>query len=157
MNINFSWRMMVIGVLLVALVIAGRIASHYRDKYHQVDKDRVKAEQLASERQSTIVDMAHRQQLSADLDEKYTKELNDAKSEIDTLRADVAAGRRRLQLHARCVSTANPKTATTGVDNAATARLDDAAERDYFTLTERLTTMENQLRGAQQWIVEQCR
>ena len=38
MNINFSWRMMAIGVLLVALVVAGRIASHYRDKYHQVDK-----------------------------------------------------------------------------------------------------------------------
>ena len=38
MNINFSWRMMVIGVLLVALVAAGKIASHYRDKYHQVDK-----------------------------------------------------------------------------------------------------------------------
>ena len=38
MNINFSWRMMVIGVLLVALLVAGKIASHYRDKYHQVDK-----------------------------------------------------------------------------------------------------------------------
>ena len=38
MNINFSWRMMAIGVLLVALVVAGRIADHYRNKYHQVDK-----------------------------------------------------------------------------------------------------------------------
>ena len=38
MNINFSWRMMAIGVLLVALLVAGKIASHYRDKYHQVDK-----------------------------------------------------------------------------------------------------------------------
>ncbi|WP_336195294.1 DUF2514 family protein [Hafnia paralvei] len=38
MNINFSWRMMVIGMLLVALVVAGRIANHYRDKYHKVDK-----------------------------------------------------------------------------------------------------------------------
>ena len=38
MNINFSWRMMAIGVLLVALVVAGKMVSHYRDKYHQVDK-----------------------------------------------------------------------------------------------------------------------
>lgn len=148
---------MAIGVLLVALVVAGRTANHYRDKYQQSEKDRAAAEQLADARQSTINDMAHRQQLSAALDEKYTKELNDAKSEIDILRADIAAGRRRLQLHARCMSTADPKTAATSVDNAATARLEDSAERDYFTLTERLTTMEKQLRGGQQWIVEQCR
>ncbi len=38
MNINFSWRMMAIGVLLVALVVAGRIASHYRDKYQEQTK-----------------------------------------------------------------------------------------------------------------------
>ncbi|WP_064574049.1 lysis protein [Hafnia paralvei] len=146
---------MAIGVLLVALVVVGRIANHYRDKYQQADKDLATAEQLANERQSTINEIAHRQQLSAALDTKYTKELNDAKSKIDDLRADVAAGRRRLQLHARCVS--NPKAATTSVDNDATARLADTAERDYFTLTERLTRMEKQLRGAQEWIVEQCR
>ncbi|AMH18678.1 hypothetical protein AL518_12045 [Hafnia paralvei] len=35
MNINFSWRMMAIGLLLVALVVAGRIANHYRDKYQE--------------------------------------------------------------------------------------------------------------------------
>ncbi len=157
MNINFSWRMMAIGVLLVALLVAGKIASHYRDKYQQADKDRTTAEQLASERQFTIDDMVHRQQLSEALDIKYTQELNDAKSQIDVLRADVSAGRRRLQLHAQCVSTANTKTATSSMDNAATTRLDDAAERDYFTLRERVTTMQKQLEGAQQWIVEQCK
>lgn len=148
--------MMVIGMLLVALVIVGKIASHYRDKYQQADKDRATAEQLASERQFTIDDMVHRQQLSAALDIKYTQELNDAKSQIDALRADVTAGRRRLRLHAQCVSTANTKTATSSVDNAATARLDDTAKRDYFTLRERVTTMQKQLEGAQQWIRALC-
>lgn len=38
MNINFSWRMMAIGVLLVALLVAGKIASHYRDKYQEQTK-----------------------------------------------------------------------------------------------------------------------
>ncbi|WP_367376708.1 lysis system i-spanin subunit Rz [Hafnia alvei] len=33
----------------------------------------------------------------------------------------------------------------------------DTIERDYFTLRERVTTMEKQLRGGQQWVVEQCR
>ena len=40
-------------------------------------------------------------------------------------------------------------------DNA--ARLADTAERDYFTLRERLITMQKQLEGTQKYINEQCR
>ena len=51
-----------------------------------------------------------------------------------------------------------PREATTasGVDNAA-PRLADTAERDYFTLRERLITMQKQLEGTQKYINEQCR
>ena len=44
-----------------------------------------------------------------------------------------------------------------GVDNAASPRLADTAERDYFTLRERLITMQKQLEGTQKYINEQCR
>ncbi|HCK1928848.1 TPA: lysis protein [Escherichia coli] len=52
-----------------------------------------------------------------------------------------------------------PQEATTasGVDNAASPRLADTAERDYFTLRERLITMQKQLEGTQKYINEQCR
>ena len=43
------------------------------------------------------------------------------------------------------------------VDNAASPRLADTAERDYFTLRERLITMQKQLEGTQKYINEQCR
>ena len=43
-------------------------------------------------------------------------------------------------------------TAASGVDNAASPRLADTAERDYFTLRERLTTMQKQLEGTQKYI-----
>ena len=36
-------------------------------------------------------------------------------------------------------------------------RLADTAERDYFTLRERLITMQKQLGGTQKYINEQCR
>ena len=39
-----------------------------------------------------------------------------------------------------------------GVDNAASPRLADTAERDYFTLRERLITMQKQLEGTQKYI-----
>ena len=42
------------------------------------------------------------------------------------------------------------------MDNAA-SRLADTAERDYFTLRERLITMQKQLEGTQKYINEQCR
>ena len=47
-------------------------------------------------------------------------------------------------------------TTASGVDNAA-PRLADTAERDYFTLRERLITMQKQLEGTQKYINEQCR
>ena len=88
-------------------------------------------------------------------DAKYTKELADAKAENDALRDD-AAGRRRLHIKAVRQSVREATTAS-GVDNAASPRLADTAERDYFTLRERLITMQKQLEGTQKHINEQCR
>ena len=78
---------------------------------------------------------------------KYTKELADAKAENDALRDDVAAGRRRLHIKAVCQSVREATTAS-GVDNAALPSFNGTAERDYFTLRERLITMQKQLEGA---------
>ena len=77
------------------------------------------------------------------------KELADAKAENDALCDDVAAGRRRLHIKAVCQSVREATTAS-GVDNAALPRLADTAERDYFTLRERLITMQKQLEGTQE-------
>ena len=72
-------------------------------------------------------------------------------AENDALRDDVAAGRRRLHIKAVCQSVREATTAS-GVDNAASPRLADTAERDYFTLRERLITMQKQLEGTQKYI-----
>ena len=101
--------------------------------------------------------MQMRQRDVAALDAKYTKELADAKAENDALRDDVAAGRRRLHIKAVCQSVREANTAS-GVDNAASPRLADTAERDYYLLpSERLITMQKQLEGTQKYINEQCR
>ena len=83
-----------------------------------------------------------------------TKELADAKAENDALRDDVAAGRRRLHIK-QSVSLREATTAS-GVDNAASPKPAGTAERDYFTLRERLITMQKQLEGTQKYINEQC-
>ncbi|CAM7368559.1 Spanin, inner membrane subunit [Escherichia coli] len=91
--------------------------------------------------------------------DKNARELKLANAAITDMqmrqRDDVAAGRRRLHIKAVCQSVREATTAS-GVDNAASPRLADTAERDYFTLRERLVMMQAQLEGAQQYITEQC-
>ena len=60
-------------------------------------------------------------------------------------------------IKAVCQSVREATTAS-GVDNAASPRLADTAERDYFyPQRERLITMQKQLEGTQKYINEQCR
>ena len=89
--------------------------------------------------------MRMRQRDVAALDAKYTKELADAKAENDALRDDVAAGRRRLHIKAVCQSVVKPPPPPAWIMQP--PRLADTAERDYFTLRERLITMQKQLEG----------
>ncbi|ECG3785421.1 lysis protein [Salmonella enterica subsp. enterica serovar Florida] len=106
---------------------------------------------------ATITDMQTRQRDVAALDVRYTKELADAQNQIDALERDVAAGRRRLYVNATCPAVPTGKsTSTARMDNAASPRLADSAKRDYFTLKERVTTMQKQLEGAQDYIRTQC-
>ncbi|EOC0430049.1 lysis protein [Cronobacter sakazakii] len=101
-----------------------------------------------------IEDMQRRQRDVATLDAKYTKDLADAQKNIAQLERDVAAGRKRLQLNATCSAQGAP--GTTRVDDGASSRLTDAAERDYFTLRERIETVTRQLSGLQAYVREQC-
>ncbi|EIX1535797.1 lysis protein [Cronobacter sakazakii] len=101
-----------------------------------------------------IEDMQRRQRDVATLDAKYTKDLADAQKNIAQLERDVAAGRKRLQLNATCSAQGAP--GTTRVDDGASPRLTDAAERDYFTLRERSETVTRQLSGLQAYVREQC-
>ena len=94
--------------------------------------------------------MQMRQRDVAALDAKYTKELADAKAENDALRDDVAAGRRRLHTSKQSVSQCEATTPPAWIMQL--SRLADTAERDYFTLRERLITMQKQLEGTQKYI-----
>ena len=131
--------------------------NHYRDNAITYKAQRDKNARELKLANAAITDMQMRQRDVAALDAKYTKKLADAKAENDALRDDVAAGRRRLHIKAVCQSVREATTAS-GVDNAASPRLaDTTAERDYFTLRERLITMQKQLEGTQKYINEQCR
>ncbi|EGM8198825.1 TPA: lysis protein [Escherichia coli] len=146
----------IISVLVICIIVClSWAANHYRDNAMTYKEQRDKKVSELKQAIATITDMQQRQRDVAALDAKYTKELADAKAENDALRDDVAAGRRRLHIKAVCQSVREATTAS-GVDNAASPRLADTAERDYFTLRARLIIMQKQLEGAQLYIREQC-
>ena len=146
----------IISALVICIIVCLSWAvNHYRDNAIAYKEQRDKKVSELKQATATIADMQQRQRDVAALDAKYSRELANAKAENETLRADVAAGRRRLHIKAVCQSVREATTAS-GVDNAASPRLADTAERDYFTLRERLVMMQAQLEGAQQYITEQC-
>lgn len=102
----------------------------------------------------TIADMQTRQRDVAALDTKYTGVLVDAKATINQLERDVASGKRRLQLNAKCP--ANGTTGTGGVGDASSPRLTDSAERDYWRLRAGFATITGQVSYLQEYIRAQC-
>lgn len=143
----------IISALVVCIIVCLSWAvNHYRDNAIAYKEQRDKKVSELKQATATIADMQQRQRDVAAIDAKYTKELADAKTENETLRADVAAGRKRLRVNASCSAAVREATGPTSMDNATSPRLADAAERDYFTLRERLMTMQKQLEGAQEYI-----
>ncbi|WP_438501241.1 lysis protein [Escherichia coli] len=132
----------IIYALVICIIVCLSWAvNHYRDNAIAYKEQRDKKVSELKQSIATIADMQQRQRDVAALDAKYSRELANAKAENETLRADVAAGRRRLHIKAVCQSVREATTAS-GVDNATSPRLADTAERDYFTLRERLITMQ---------------
>ena len=145
---------MLILLVLMLLTTAVALALYYRGNAIDYKAQRDTATSNLKLAKDTITDMQTRQRDVAALDEKYTKELADAKATIDQLHDDVANGKRRLQLNATC--TKQSTTGTASMDDAATARLTDTAQRDYFTLRERIETSNKMIAGLQDYIRQQC-
>ncbi|WP_442801468.1 hypothetical protein [Serratia rubidaea] len=54
---NISWRAMAIGLLLVAVVVAGRVASYYRDNYLQVQQQAEQQEKTLAQQAELLATM----------------------------------------------------------------------------------------------------
>ena len=144
----------IISALVICIIVCLSWAvNHYRDNAatYKAQRDKNARELEAGER--AITDMQMRQRDVAALDAKYTKELLMLKLKmmlcVMMLPLVVVGCTLSKQSVSQCVKLPPPP-----ADNAA-SRLADTAERDYFTLRERLITMQKQLEGTQKYINEQ--
>ncbi|WP_434470341.1 lysis protein [Klebsiella pneumoniae] len=145
----------VISAVLMCLIVSlGWLASHYHDNATEFKRQRDKATEQLSLAKDAIADMQVRQRDVAALDAKYTKELADAKSQLDDLQRCVSSGKCGLRVNAECP--ANGATGPGGLGDASGPRLTYSAERDYFTLRERIATVKKQVGYLQEYINTQC-
>ncbi|EOK6198821.1 lysis protein [Escherichia coli] len=144
-------------ICAVVICLLGSMAwtiNHYRDNAIAYKDQRDKATEQLTLANDTIKDMQSRQRDAAALDAKYTGELADAKKQLDDLQHCVSTGKCGLYVNAKCP--ANGATSPGGLGDASGPRLTDSAERDYFTLRERIVTVTKQVGYLQEYIKEQC-
>ncbi|EKA0941361.1 lysis protein, partial [Escherichia coli] len=93
----------IIYALVICIIVCLSWAvNHYRDNAIAYKEQRDNKASELEKANATIADMRKRQRDVAELDARYTKELADANATIESLRADVSAGRKRLQVAATC-------------------------------------------------------
>ena len=115
-------------VVICLLVSMAWAINHYRDNAINYKEQRDKATEKLSLANAIIKDMQTRQRDVAALDTKYTKELADAKSQLEDLQRCVSTGKCGLHLNARCP--ANGTAGASSMGDASGPRLTDSAERD---------------------------
>lgn len=142
---------------LVAVLIASLFGlTYYHYRVQSLSRDVAELSNVAKQQQATLDQIETQRQAVAAIDIKHTKELADAKSENERLRADIASGAKRLQLNATCTKPVSKTTGPASVTDDASARLTNAAERDYLSLRERIGIATSQINGLQDYITNVC-
>ena len=119
----------IISALVICIIVCPSWAvNHYRDNANTYKAQRDKNARELKLANAAITDMQMRQRDVAALDAKYTKELADAKLKMMLCVMMLPLVARRLHIKAVCQSVREATTAS-GVDNAASPRLADTAER----------------------------
>lgn len=152
----FNWKTMFVGLLLVSLIVAGRLANHYRNNAITYKEQRDTVTHKLTLANATITDMTKRQRDVAALDARYTKELADAKAENDALRRNLDNGGRVL-VKGKCPMPSSAETSSaSGMGNDATVELSPVAGRNVLGIRDGIISDQTALRTLQEYIRTQC-
>lgn len=144
----------IISALVICIIVfLSWAVNHYRDNAIAYKEQRDKKVSELKQATATIADMQQRQRDVAELDARYTKELADANATIESLRADVSAGRKRLQVAATC---AKSTTGASSMGDGESPRLTADAELNYYRLRSGIDKITAQVNYLQEYIRTQC-
>ncbi len=122
----------IISALVICIIVCLSWAvNHYRDNAIAYKEQRDNKASELEKANATITDMQQRQRDADALDDKYTKELADAKAENDALRRKLDNGGRVL-VKGKCPVPSSAETSSaSGMGNDATVELSPVAELNY--------------------------
>ncbi|HAL6804171.1 TPA: lysis protein [Escherichia coli] len=140
-------------MVICIIVCLSWAVNHYRDNAIAYKEQRDNKASELEKANATIADMRKRQRDVAELDARYTKELADANATIESLRADVSAGRKRLQVAATC---AKSTTGASSMGDGESPRLTADAELNYYRLRSGIDKITAQVNYLQEYIRTQC-
>ncbi|EDR3945327.1 lysis protein [Salmonella enterica] len=147
----------VIASLLIVATALGWTTSHYHGNAVKYKDQRDTVTHNLKMANETISDMKTRQRDVAALDEKYTKELADAKAGNDALQRRLAAGG-RVRVEGRCsVPTTTDTASTSRVGNAATVELSPGAGQNVLDIRAGIISNQEKLKYLQGYIRTQRR
>ncbi|MDE9526352.1 lysis protein [Xenorhabdus bovienii] len=141
-------------VLIVTTGIASFGSYHYSTEYGKQKKanedQATEIQQLTDtlNYQNTHIDMLH------EMDTKHTQELASDKAKIDTLRADVAATRRKLRIKAICP--VSETTSSRGLVDATTVELTGETGSTVLDIREDIINDLAKLRYLQDYVNTEC-
>ena len=156
MSISTRIRALVlIGVVSVLAVMFGL----YRYEHNKRELLEVRLTNMTSQRDAlnmTLDKQTQRIHSFAALSQQHVKELQNAESQMDTLRDELRRHTKRLLIRTKS-SASMPKANTTrSMGNAATAELSEAAKQDYLRLRELMEKSRQQTIYLQNYIKAQC-
>ncbi len=142
-------KYLLIALFTVVAVLGGFVLKNNRDALlREIDQANTQVARLEQQaRQATLALQAR-----DDLDKQRFKEMSDAKNQIDSLRDQLAAGTKRVLVHATCPTAVPAAASTTGLDDGAEPTLTASARQDYLRLREQIVTTEAQLAGLQDYV-----
>ena len=132
--------------------LASLSAAHQADLSAIANAVSIQVRQALDKQQAT-------EQARADIDARTTKEKAHALAENEKLRADVAAGDRRLRIAGRCSADSSnlpDATSTARVDDGGVVELAGAAGRTVFDIRAGIIKDRAALKGLQEYVREVC-
>lgn len=141
--------------LYVAVVVIGALWFQH-SRIESISAQRDEYAQQASTSAARIASMQATAKLQRELNtesqaaaQRFQEASNDADQQSLALSSDLAAARKRLQVHGVCVSSPGVARADAGSADATTIRLDANAERNYLSLTSGIAKQRAQIIGLQ--------
>lgn len=143
--------------LLAAVLLSASVAEHYRIKATKWRTTAHQSQSVARQQAATITDMNQRQQQLAALDKTHTEALSAAESQNDALRRQLAAGTRRMYVHAKCPVPGTGSASATGrLGDGTAVELAGDSRRNVLDIRAGIIRDREKLKYLQEYVQTQC-